>query len=457
MFTNLDHPLAATMGKLTELILHPSELSAAIHYKLWRQPLHPRDLSKESAELRRCYELLDVCSRSFAAVIRELHPEVRDAVMLFYLILRALDTIEDDMTLSRDVKIPILRDFTKCMKTPGWKFTDSDPGERDRVVLQEFPVVMTEFNKLKPKYQEVIYDITDRMGNGMADYVIDDDFNNNGVDTIAAYNLYCHHVAGIVGEGLTRITILADFGTDVLHENPRLQESMGLFLQKVNIIRDYREDIDVNRAFWPREIWHKYAEEMRDFKDPKYAKKALHCTSDLVANALEHATDCLDYLDNVTDPSTFTFCAIPQVMAIATLDLVYRNPSVFQKNVKLRKGTTVSLILEASNVSGVCDIFTRYARKVYKKSDPNDPNYFRVSVLCGKIEQHAALIKRQRGPPAKTIAQLEGERKEMALSLIVCLAVIFSMSGLMAYIAYVSGFRWSPREIFDSKMFPLRD
>lgn len=208
------------MGKLIELLLHPSELSAAIHYKLWRQPLHPRDLSKESTELRRCYELLDVCSRSFAAVIRELHPEVRDAVMLFYLILRALDTIEDDMTLSRDIKIPILRDFTKCMKTPGWKFTDSDPNERDRVVLQEFPVVMTEFNKLKPKYQEVIYDITDRMGNGMADYVIDDDFNNNGVDTIAAYDLYCHHVAGIVGEGLTRITILAGFGTDVLHENP---------------------------------------------------------------------------------------------------------------------------------------------------------------------------------------------------------------------------------------------
>lgn len=56
-----------------------------------------------------------------------------------------------------------------------------------------------------------------------------------------------------------------------------------------------------------------------------------------------HARDCLIYLSVLRDQSVFNFCAIPQVMAIATLALVYRNPDVFQKNVKMRRGETVKV------------------------------------------------------------------------------------------------------------------
>jgi Squalene/phytoene synthase len=45
--------------------------------------------------------------------------------------------------------------------------------------------------------------------------------------------------------------------------------AMGLFLQKTNIIRDYREDLDDNRKFWPKEVWSKYATDLSDFKDPQ--------------------------------------------------------------------------------------------------------------------------------------------------------------------------------------------
>jgi len=44
---------------------------------------------------------------------------------------------------------------------------------------------------------------------------------------------------------------------------------MGLFLQKTNIIRDYREDLDDKRRFWPKEVWSKYATDLADFADPK--------------------------------------------------------------------------------------------------------------------------------------------------------------------------------------------
>ena len=71
------------------------------------------------------------------------------------------------------------------------------------------------------------------MGNGMADYILDEEFNVNGVATVEDYNLYCHYVAGLVGEGLTNLFVLANFGDKTLTENNFAKaDSMGLFLQK---------------------------------------------------------------------------------------------------------------------------------------------------------------------------------------------------------------------------------
>lgn len=42
--------------------------------------------------------------RSFAVVIQQLPPELRDAICVFYLVLRALDTVEDDMALPEVAK-----------------------------------------------------------------------------------------------------------------------------------------------------------------------------------------------------------------------------------------------------------------------------------------------------------------------------------------------------------------
>ena len=53
--------------------------------------------------------------------------------------LRALDTVEDDMTIPNDEKIPMLRQFHTYLQDPEWKYIKSQ--EKDRRVLEEFPVV----------------------------------------------------------------------------------------------------------------------------------------------------------------------------------------------------------------------------------------------------------------------------------------------------------------------------
>lgn len=48
---------------------------------------------------------------SFAIVIQQLPAELRDPVCIFYLVLRALDTVEDDMAIDPSEKLPILHNF----------------------------------------------------------------------------------------------------------------------------------------------------------------------------------------------------------------------------------------------------------------------------------------------------------------------------------------------------------
>jgi len=57
------------------------------------------------------YSMLQKVSRSFALVIQQLGPELRNAVCIFYLVLRALDTVEDDTSIPTEVKVPILQEF----------------------------------------------------------------------------------------------------------------------------------------------------------------------------------------------------------------------------------------------------------------------------------------------------------------------------------------------------------
>lgn len=318
----------------------------------------------------------------------ELHPELLVPVTLFYLILRGLDTVEDDMTIPLEKKEPILRNFQDILDKDGWTFTENGPNEKDRQLLVEFNVVIEEFKHIKPAYREIIKDITKRMGNGMADYANNAEHNLVGVNTIKDYELYCHYVAGLVGEGLTRLFVEAGLANAALLKKPELMESMGQFLQQVNITRDIKEDLDDNRRFWPKEIWSKHVDKFEDLFAPENKQKALDCSSEMIYTALTRADDCLYYLAGLREQSVFNFCAIPQTMAIATLNACFQNYDIFKKNVKITKGEACQLMVESSqNLQLVCEVFRRYGRKIAKKNNPHDPNFLKISITIGRVRQ----------------------------------------------------------------------
>jgi farnesyl-diphosphate farnesyltransferase len=198
------------------------------------------------------------------------------------------------------------------------------------------------------RYKAIIVDICEKMEHGMAD------FAHNAATTgciylehVSDYDLYCHYVAGLVGEGLSRIFAASGKEAKHLASILELSNSVGLLLQKTNIIRDYREDVEQRRYFWPREIWGMpdYGfSDMADMCASDVEERAAWVQSGMIVDALRHSVDALDYFRLLKNQSVFNFCAIPGLMAMATLALCFMNPDMFQRNIKIRKA-------EAANVS----------------------------------------------------------------------------------------------------------
>uniref|UniRef100_A0A0D9W0C1 Squalene synthase n=1 Tax=Leersia perrieri TaxID=77586 RepID=A0A0D9W0C1_9ORYZ len=312
------------------------------------------------------YSMLQRVSRSFALVIQQLGPDLRNAVCIFYLVLRALDTVEDDTSIPTEVKVPILQQFHQHIYNRDWHYSC---GTKDyKVLMDKFRLVSTAFLELGQGYQEAIEEITKRMGAGMAKFICKE------VETVEDYNEYCHYVAGLVGYGLSRLFYaggMEDLASD------KLSNSMGLFLQKINIIRDYLEDINEipkSRMFWPREIWSKYVDKLEDLKYEENSEKAVQCLNDMVTNALSHAEDCLKYMSALKDHAIFRFCAIPQIMAIGTCAVCYNNVNVFRGVVKMRRGLTARVIDETNSMSDVYTAFYEFSSLIESKIDNNDPN-----------------------------------------------------------------------------------
>jgi len=372
---------AAKASKAGEVLAHPVELYHMVKFKItYKVPEFPKNLSE--ADLY-CSQKLVKVSRSFAAVIAELPEELRRPIANFYLVLRGLDTVEDDMSVPLEKKIPELRSFYTHLNEKGWHLVGYGDNKDEIDLLERFHYVVDVFLGLRPEYQKVIADITRRMGDGMAKYA-----SEKKVVSMEDYNEYCHYVAGLVGIGLSQMFAASGLESAKFRNVDELANSMGLFLQKTNISRDYLEDVTaVNpRIFYPKDIWGKYAKNIEDLKEPQNKEAALKCLNEMVTDAMAHISDCLDYMLLLKHPNIFKFCGIPQAMAIATLARIYNNYDVFKKEVKIRKGEAVQIMMYGSDYENLIAFFGHYIKELESKIPANDPN-------AGKMRKYISVAK----------------------------------------------------------------
>ena len=207
---------------------------------------------------------------------------------------------------------------------------------------------MDQYSRPAPlcRYQAVIEDICRKMGAGMADFaaLATPEAPVAEISTIQDYDLYCHYVAGLVGEGLSGLFSATGKERPWLAAQLTLSNSMGLLLQKTNILRDVKEDVDEGRGFWPKEIYAAHGfNNMKELLDPAREREAMFAASQMTLDALRHTCDALDYMTLLKNQSVFNFVAIPAVMAIATLDKCFMNKKILKGNVKIRRGEAVGV------------------------------------------------------------------------------------------------------------------
>jgi farnesyl-diphosphate farnesyltransferase len=199
------------------------------------------------------------------------------------------------------------------------------------------------------------------------------------MDTTEEYDSYCHYVAGLVGIGLSQIFTLSGSEFNDLTKHESLSSSMGLFLQKTNIIRDIKEDYDEKRYWWPKDIVSKHFSSMDDiFANGGEAveftttNKHTDLLNEMIMNAFRHIPDSIEYLSLVKNNSNFKFCAIPQVVAVQTLATLFHNPNVFKKTEKLNKTTLARIFMDTNDMNSILLFYIDAVEKIEKKIADNE-------------------------------------------------------------------------------------
>ncbi|HEX4453359.1 MAG TPA: squalene/phytoene synthase family protein [Kofleriaceae bacterium] len=243
---------------------------------------------------------LALVSRSFALCIPQLQPPFRELVAHAYLLMRVLDTVEDAPYADKPLQqrqFERLRGFLRAL--PARAEIDAfvaafptDLSAGERALLDDTYALLEDGHALAPDERAAIFGTVDRMALGMAAYQSRPQ-PLRLVDT-EDVTRYCCFVAGIVGEMLTHLWALH-------HTEPappmRLAYHFGLFLQKVNILKDRQEDEAAGRFLVPD----------RD---------------DLVASVRDHALGALEYIQALppSDRGYRTFCAWCLMLGAVTLD-----------------------------------------------------------------------------------------------------------------------------------------
>jgi farnesyl-diphosphate farnesyltransferase len=308
-----------------------------------------------------CWRILPLVSRSFAMVIRWLPRGLDDAVMVSYLLCRIADTLEDSV---RDVE---------QKRRQLARFADSLDEGHPEIPLDSFPAsylclmtktedVLACYRALPPVARTLIRARVREMCAGMSKWC------DREIVTLADQNEYCYYVAGLVGLLLT--DLFHAYGHLADHEKEQLiplAVDFGLALQKVNVLRDLREDLTDGRCYWPSEVMARHGLTAGTILKPENVAASLAVMDDLVDEHWGYLETALGYLMMLpmSQLRLRIFCAIPLFMAVATVRRCEGNAAVFlgPRPVKIPRRQARAILVRSLSL-GACN---NYLQSWYRR------------------------------------------------------------------------------------------
>ncbi len=203
---------------------------------------------------------LDEVSRSFSFCIARLKSPLKEWVGLGYLLFRVLDTIEDASWETQDLKNQIFKNFKNALDLEEteiqlirWnlQFPESIP-EGEKNLVKNLPELLRDFNSLPEPAKKSLKKSLIMMSQGMDFFSNrETDINRVELKNLTEVNQYCFFVAGIVGEFLTNI-IAPSLPQSTLNTELFFNSfQFGLFLQKINLLKDQQTDEKEGRFLVP--------------------------------------------------------------------------------------------------------------------------------------------------------------------------------------------------------------
>ncbi len=211
---------------------------------------------------------LERVSRSFALGISRLSLPLRASVGLGYLICRLLDTVEDARWTSGSDQMRAFKEFETFISRAS-PFSSADRARAvdwsglfpsgisagERLLIDAAADVFAEFTNLNTGERAALLDPVLSMCRGMVHFT--EETRQTGklrLATLEDVNVYCFFVAGVVGElltGLINELIKEEMRPIGLDSVWSLATHFGLFLQKVNVLKDQWGDEQEGRFLVP--------------------------------------------------------------------------------------------------------------------------------------------------------------------------------------------------------------
>jgi farnesyl-diphosphate farnesyltransferase len=196
-------------------------------------------------------------SRTYAVVVPMLPAPLDETVGLAYLLMRIVDTIEDDPNITTRERLALFS-----------KLDDALAGDRQAVqalarplgelpaeqrLMEQTPEVLRRIQQLEPAYQREICRCAQTMSDGVRTLITrsaERSLAYPAVTNLSELREYCYYVAGTVGEMLCAMT--ARFlPHPPLAERREEAVALGLGLQLVNILKDAPKDSTHDRRYLP--------------------------------------------------------------------------------------------------------------------------------------------------------------------------------------------------------------
>lgn len=294
----------------------------------------PAVATASALSAERLDELLQKTSRTFALSIPELPEPTRRQVGLAYLLFRIADTFEDAEAWAPERQVAALRAFVHLLEVDDRRAAFElaraslvEPPSTHAGYLEllgELPEVMASFWALDGEARTLIGEHTRRTALGMAEFVA----RRSGTGVLELASLeelaaYCYVVAGIVGEMLTELFLLAR--PQLAASAPYLRQrsaSFGEALQLVNILKDAAGDETVGRRFLPAGVAKAevFAQARRDLTEASAYVRALQSAGaprGLVAFTALPVRMAVASLERVEEQGPGAKLSRPEVAAIA--------------------------------------------------------------------------------------------------------------------------------------------